>query len=124
MSESYGYVDYDDDPEVGIGIPSEFTQRAMLSEAVGLASAIDRELRGQVPGMLAAYVEHAMQEASAAAAALLTMHPKNERELFELQKRAAGYASVMAWIRSQMIVGREAAKELADMDDRKAQGDE
>lgn len=102
--------EYDLDAE--LGIPSDMTQKAMLGEAIYKANRIHQELSGMANGMLADYVRFTLEEASEAAAALLTMHPKSERELFELQKRAAPYASVVDWIRKTLSVGQDARQQL------------
>jgi hypothetical protein len=117
MSEYEDLMD-DYDPEEAVGVPSEFRQRTMLGEAVIKANNIRRELVGQIDGMLADYVKYALLESSNAAAQLITMHPKNERELFELQKKAAPYASVMAWIYEQLSEGANAQQRLSQLDTR------
>jgi hypothetical protein len=111
----YGYIP-EDDEDARLGIPSELAQRTMLAEAVVKANNLHLELNGEISGMLAEYVRHALGEASSAAADLLTMHPRDERELFEQQKRAAGYASVMGWIRAVLIAGRNAEEGLNEME--------
>lgn len=112
------------DQDADLGIPDEFSQRAMLAEAVNKANQAIRELHGEGDGMLAAYIKHAMAEASAAAAELLINHPEDDRRMFELQKQAAGYAQVINWLRDTLSRGSQAEMELMEMDEREKEAND
>lgn len=112
------YLDeFFEDQDSSLGIPDEFSQRVMLSKAVARAHQVDSELREQVPGVLAEYVRHALEEAATAAAELLVTHPEDDRAIFELQKRTAPYAGVMAWIRHSIAIGQTSQIELSEMNE-------
>lgn len=95
----------------------EFAQYEVMTDAIDRAVGVKAELTGEVSGMLLAYLRDARDQAAEAMFLLVTANPRNETEVFALQKRVAAYGHLVGWINDTLSAG-----ELAEQDWENARG--
>lgn len=91
-------------------------QRNTMLEAIHLGNNIQRELAGDIPGVLNQYLKDMQERAIVATSKLVSNPLMTEEDRIATQLLIQPYAHLMHWIKDRVTIGRDARDALADLD--------
>lgn len=89
---------------------------ALRVRAVVLKSEVERDLRSRVPGPINFVIARSRRQAVSALGALMTVDPRAEGDIRELQNLIARHSSIMEFLGEIVRAGKEAEDALAQED--------
>jgi hypothetical protein len=87
-----------------------------LVRAVELALGIERDLRPGTPGPVAHIIARSREETILALAGLITVDPRAEAEIRDLQNVIARHRDIMRFLGEAVAEGKDASAKLSDED--------
>ena len=84
--------------------------------AVVLKSEVERDLQSRVPGPIAYVISRSRREAANALGELITVDPRAEGDIRELQNLIARHANIIKFLGELVLAGKEAENELSQQD--------